>query len=71
MFVRGQIRRTCFVKLIWPIIHVWLVWILHNPTRRRLTSIGLNRDLITATAVVAGVGSFVFGFFTNLPVALA
>ncbi|KAJ0165916.1 putative xanthine/uracil permease [Colletotrichum tanaceti] len=28
-------------------------------------------DLITATAAIAGLSSFVFGFFTNLPVALA
>ncbi|PMD20468.1 xanthine/uracil permease family protein-like protein [Hyaloscypha hepaticicola] len=33
--------------------------------------IGINRDIITATAVIAGIGSFAFGFFTNLPVALA
>ncbi|KAF7930133.1 uncharacterized protein EAE98_001600 [Botrytis deweyae] len=31
----------------------------------------INRDLITATAAVAGIGSLAFGFFTNLPVALA
>ncbi|RAL60733.1 hypothetical protein DID88_009839 [Monilinia fructigena] len=31
----------------------------------------VNRDLITATAAVAGIGSLAFGFFTNLPVALA
>jgi AGZA family xanthine/uracil permease-like MFS transporter len=34
-------------------------------------SIGIGRDLITATAVIAGISSFAFGFFTNLPVALA
>ncbi|KAM0327702.1 hypothetical protein ACHAQA_005997 [Verticillium albo-atrum] len=28
-------------------------------------------DLITATAAISGLSSFVFGFFTNLPVALA
>jgi AGZA family xanthine/uracil permease-like MFS transporter len=32
---------------------------------------GLKRDLITATAAIAGIGSFAFGFLTNLPVALA
>jgi AGZA family xanthine/uracil permease-like MFS transporter len=32
---------------------------------------GINRDLITATAAIAGIGSFAFGFLTNLPVALA
>jgi AGZA family xanthine/uracil permease-like MFS transporter len=31
----------------------------------------VNRDLITATAAIAGLGSFMFGFLTNLPVALA
>jgi xanthine/uracil/vitamin C permease (AzgA family) len=31
----------------------------------------VKRDLITATAVIAGLSSFMFGFFTNLPVALA
>ncbi|KAH6669145.1 permease [Plectosphaerella plurivora] len=31
----------------------------------------VRRDLITATAAVAGMSSFVFGFCTNLPVALA
>lgn len=36
-----------------------------------LTRIGINRDLITATAAIAGIGSCAFGFFTNLPVALA
>jgi AGZA family xanthine/uracil permease-like MFS transporter len=33
--------------------------------------VGINRDLITATAAIAGIGSFAFGFLTNLPVALA
>jgi xanthine/uracil/vitamin C permease (AzgA family) len=36
-----------------------------------LIQLGVNRDLITATAVIAGLGSFMFGFLTNLPVALA
>ncbi|CAD6500833.1 BgTH12-06538 [Blumeria graminis f. sp. triticale] len=31
----------------------------------------VKRDLITATAAVAGIGSFIFGFLTNLPIALA
>lgn len=31
----------------------------------------VRRDLITATAAVAGFSSFAFGFLTNLPVALA
>ncbi|OTB05234.1 hypothetical protein M426DRAFT_57254 [Hypoxylon sp. CI-4A] len=31
---------------------------------------GLKRDLITATAALAGLSSIVFGFLTNLPVAL-
>lgn len=30
----------------------------------------LNRSLITATAAVAGFSSFLFGFLTNMPVAL-
>ncbi|OWP06168.1 xanthine/uracil permease family protein [Marssonina coronariae] len=33
--------------------------------------IGVKRDLTTATAAIAGVGSVTFGFLTNLPVALA
>ena len=32
---------------------------------------GINRDLITATAVISGLATFMFGFLTNLPVALA
>ncbi|KAL6862319.1 permease [Trichoderma novae-zelandiae] len=31
----------------------------------------VRRDLITATAALAGISSFFFGLFTNLPVALA
>lgn len=31
----------------------------------------LNRDLITATAAIAGFSSFLFGFLTNMPVCLA
>lgn len=31
----------------------------------------LNRNLITATAAMAGVSSFLFGFLTNMPVCLA
>ncbi|RKF55566.1 putative xanthine/uracil permease [Golovinomyces cichoracearum] len=31
----------------------------------------VKRDFITATAAVAGIGSFAFGFLTNLPIALA
>lgn len=33
--------------------------------------LGVRRDLVTATAAVAGFSSFAFGFLTNLPVALA
>ncbi|PVH88963.1 xanthine/uracil permease family protein-like protein [Cadophora sp. DSE1049] len=33
--------------------------------------IGIKRDLTTATAAIAGIGSVAFGFLTNLPVALA
>lgn len=32
---------------------------------------GVRRDLVTATAAVAGFSSFAFGILTNLPVALA
>ncbi|KAH6972381.1 permease [Ilyonectria sp. MPI-CAGE-AT-0026] len=32
---------------------------------------GVRRDLITATAAISGLASFLFGLFTNLPVALA
>jgi AGZA family xanthine/uracil permease-like MFS transporter len=39
--------------------------------RHMLISIGVQRDLITATAAIAGIGSIAFGFLTNLPVALA
>ncbi|KAH7095892.1 permease family-domain-containing protein [Paraphoma chrysanthemicola] len=31
----------------------------------------LNRSLVTATAAIAGFSSFLFGFLTNMPVALA
>ncbi|KAI9675042.1 MAG: hypothetical protein M1817_001448 [Caeruleum heppii] len=31
----------------------------------------IQRDLVTATATIAGLSSFMFGFLTNLPVALA
>jgi xanthine/uracil/vitamin C permease (AzgA family) len=31
----------------------------------------MRRDLITATAAIAALSSFIFGLFTNLPVALA
>ncbi|CAG8959219.1 hypothetical protein HYFRA_00012577, partial [Hymenoscyphus fraxineus] len=33
--------------------------------------IDIKRDLVTATAAIAGIGSIAFGFLTNLPVALA
>ncbi|KAE8440644.1 hypothetical protein EG329_006996 [Mollisiaceae sp. DMI_Dod_QoI] len=33
--------------------------------------LGVNRDLITATAAISGISSIAFGFLTNLPVALA
>ncbi len=33
--------------------------------------VGVRRDLITATSALAGLSSFLFGFLTNLPVALA
>lgn len=31
----------------------------------------VKQDLITATAALSGLASIMFGFFTNLPVALA
>ena len=31
----------------------------------------VHRDYITATAALAGLASILFGFLTNLPVALA
>jgi AGZA family xanthine/uracil permease-like MFS transporter len=33
--------------------------------------IEIKRDFITGTAAIAGLSSFLFGFMTNLPVALA
>ncbi|KAG4421523.1 hypothetical protein IFR04_005362 [Cadophora malorum] len=42
----------------------------NNPEYERCL-IGIKRDLTTATAVIAGIGSVAFGFLTNLPVALA
>lgn len=33
--------------------------------------VAVRRDLITATAAIAGISSIAFGFLTNLPVALA
>ncbi|KFY31863.1 hypothetical protein V493_00734 [Pseudogymnoascus sp. VKM F-4281 (FW-2241)] len=33
--------------------------------------VNLNRDLVTATAAIAGIGSCLMGLFSNLPVALA
>ncbi|KAF2672223.1 permease [Microthyrium microscopicum] len=33
--------------------------------------LGVKRDLITATAAISGLASFLFGFLTNMPVALA
>jgi AGZA family xanthine/uracil permease-like MFS transporter len=38
---------------------------------RLIYDVDLNRSLITATAAVAGFSSFLFGFLTNMPVALA
>lgn len=31
----------------------------------------IQRDLVTATAAIAALSSFVFGFLTNMPVCLA
>jgi adenine/guanine/hypoxanthine permease len=43
----------------------------HSTSHDRSDPPDIKRDLITATAVIAGLSSFMFGFFTNLPVALA
>ncbi|TVY82783.1 putative xanthine/uracil permease [Lachnellula suecica] len=40
-------------------------------TGTKLTISGIKRDFVTATAAIAGLGTLVFGFLTNLPVALA
>lgn len=40
-----------------------------NPSANPLTD--LNREMITATAAMAGLSSFLFGFLTNMPVCLA
>lgn len=41
---------------------------MEHPT---LISSVVKRDLVTATAALSGLASILFGFFTNLPVALA
>jgi AGZA family xanthine/uracil permease-like MFS transporter len=46
-------------------------WVFQEAKLQLLMSTEVNRDLITATAAIAGIGSFMFGFLTNLPVALA
>jgi adenine/guanine/hypoxanthine permease len=35
------------------------------------SAIAVKRDLITATAAIAGLSTVSFGFLTNMPVALA
>jgi hypothetical protein len=42
-----------------------------NPFGELTVRKGLKRDLVTATAAIAGFSSLLFGFLTNLPVALA
>jgi adenine/guanine/hypoxanthine permease len=49
------------------LIGKFLFALSHNTTN----FLDVKRDLITATAAVAGIGSIMFGFLTNLPVALA
>lgn len=39
--------------------------------KRSYPSSGIQRDLVTATAAIAALSSFAFGFLTNMPVALA
>lgn len=43
----------------------------HAKSIQSLISLAISRDLITATAAIAGISSISFGFLTNLPVALA
>ncbi|PMB68043.1 putative xanthine/uracil permease [Beauveria bassiana] len=42
-----------------------------DTSRALLTSSEVRRDLITATAAIAGMATLVFGLLTNLPVAIA
>lgn len=44
--------------------------ILNFNTLSNEWAIELKRDLVTSTAALAGLSSIVFGFLTNLPVAL-
>jgi AGZA family xanthine/uracil permease-like MFS transporter len=44
---------------------------ISNQWNELMTEADIKRDLITATAAISGLSSFVFGFLTNLPVALA
>jgi AGZA family xanthine/uracil permease-like MFS transporter len=39
--------------------------------KRSYPSPGIQRDLVTATAAIAALSSFAFGFLTNMPVCLA
>ncbi|KAH8901673.1 inner membrane protein yieG [Thozetella sp. PMI_491] len=42
-----------------------------NDSAYAICQIAIQRDLITATAILSGISSIVFGLFTNLPVCLA
>lgn len=55
-----NMRHVSLVRI--PSLEIWINYLILK---------GVNRDLITATAATAGIGSFMFGFLTNLPVALA
>jgi len=50
--------------------HVFYVSSLFRRFLSNTDNLVVNRDMVTATAVVAGLGSMAFGFFTNLPVAI-
>jgi xanthine/uracil/vitamin C permease (AzgA family) len=40
-------------------------------TKRLTWHVDTRRDLVTATAAVSGMSTFMFGLLTNLPVAIA
>jgi xanthine/uracil/vitamin C permease (AzgA family) len=59
-----------FVLPILNTLYVNKVWARVNASNSANYSPDLNRSLVTATAAVAGFSSFLFGFLTNMPVAL-
>lgn len=67
--------RTTVVLVMTAWRRAWLV--SYRSVRTRWSSLKLTignevlkRDLVTATAALAGLSSILFGFLTNLPVAL-